>query len=209
MIYCRSRLVTTLKFFRSPYEFLNSYLVSLAQRKECEVSELSENLHVWPDFHGNRSPLADPSLRGMVSGLSLSDSIEDLALLYLATLQALVVSDRPSSAVIMAYARQCSVVKKCINMTGILKQYCCHTNHYYYLPPWTALKCLNYWFYTVEMELCKSSQVGQNQCGWVGDVWFIVVSNFVQKRSLHILYIFSFIAAVSYEQIPIKPVLVF
>lgn len=31
------------------------------------VAYLTENLHVWPDFHGNRSPLADPSLRGMVN----------------------------------------------------------------------------------------------------------------------------------------------
>lgn len=28
---------------------------------------LTVDLHVWPDFHGNRSPLADPTLKGMVS----------------------------------------------------------------------------------------------------------------------------------------------
>jgi ribulose kinase len=50
---------------------------------------LTRELHVYPDFHGNRSPLADASLRGMVSGLRLSDSIESLALLYLATIQAI------------------------------------------------------------------------------------------------------------------------
>lgn len=31
------------------------------------VASLTSNLHIWPDFHGNRSPLADPNLRGMVS----------------------------------------------------------------------------------------------------------------------------------------------
>lgn len=28
---------------------------------------LTVDLHVWPDFHGNRSPLADLTLKGMVS----------------------------------------------------------------------------------------------------------------------------------------------
>ena len=32
---------------------------------------LARDLHVLPDHHGNRSPRADPSLRGMMSGLSL------------------------------------------------------------------------------------------------------------------------------------------
>jgi len=31
------------------------------------VSLLTQDLHVLPDFLGNRSPLADPSMRGMVS----------------------------------------------------------------------------------------------------------------------------------------------
>ncbi|MET0790022.1 MAG: FGGY-family carbohydrate kinase, partial [Polyangiaceae bacterium] len=44
--------------------------------------------HVLPDHHGNRSPRADPTLRGMVSGLKLSASIDSLALEYLATIQA-------------------------------------------------------------------------------------------------------------------------
>ncbi|MCB9577929.1 MAG: FGGY-family carbohydrate kinase [Polyangiaceae bacterium] len=50
---------------------------------------LTAELHVLPDFHGNRSPRADPTLKGMVSGLRLTDSVESLALLYLATIQAI------------------------------------------------------------------------------------------------------------------------
>lgn len=36
------------------------------KRNLSNVAYLSEEIHVWPDFHGNRSPLADPSLHGMV-----------------------------------------------------------------------------------------------------------------------------------------------
>ena len=50
---------------------------------------LTKHLHVLPDFHGNRSPLADPEIRGSVIGLSLDQSETSLACLYLATLQAL------------------------------------------------------------------------------------------------------------------------
>ena len=50
---------------------------------------LTRDLHVLPDHHGNRSPRADPTLRGMVSGLSLEHDVDALALLYLATIQAI------------------------------------------------------------------------------------------------------------------------
>jgi len=31
---------------------------------------LTRHFHVWPDYHGNRSPLADPTTCGMVAALS-------------------------------------------------------------------------------------------------------------------------------------------
>lgn len=70
------------------YSYLNSHLTSMADSSGA-VDLLGSSLHVWPDFHGNRSPLADPTLKGMVIGLSLSQTLDDLALLYLATIQAL------------------------------------------------------------------------------------------------------------------------
>lgn len=57
-----------------------------------DVSLLTKDFHVWPDFHGNRSPLADPTMKGMITGLTINSSEENLALLYLATLQGLSVS---------------------------------------------------------------------------------------------------------------------
>jgi FGGY-family pentulose kinase len=70
----------------SVFALLNERLDELA-RGEAFPAALARGLHVLPDHHGNRSPLADPSSRGMVSGLSLDDSVDALALLYLATVQ--------------------------------------------------------------------------------------------------------------------------
>uniref|UniRef100_A0A3B4A0H6 FGGY carbohydrate kinase domain-containing protein n=1 Tax=Periophthalmus magnuspinnatus TaxID=409849 RepID=A0A3B4A0H6_9GOBI len=70
------------------YSYLNS-LLNTMNGPTSPVDLLTSSLHVWPDFHGNRSPLADPTLKGMVVGLTCSQTLEDLVLLYLATVQSL------------------------------------------------------------------------------------------------------------------------
>jgi len=71
-------------------DYLNGLLVKMAADKKLNsIDELTEDLHVYPDFHGNRSPVADPTLKGMIVGLTLSADEENLALVYLATIQAL------------------------------------------------------------------------------------------------------------------------
>ncbi len=50
-----------------PAVLLNEVL-EFSRKKQglSHTAELSSNLHVWPDYHGNRSPLSDSSLTGMV-----------------------------------------------------------------------------------------------------------------------------------------------
>lgn len=74
------------------YELLNERLREIAARQtgdEHEVSLLTRRFHVLPYYHGNRSPRANPRLTGMVCGFRLSDSLDSLALYYLATMQAI------------------------------------------------------------------------------------------------------------------------
>jgi FGGY-family pentulose kinase len=77
----------------TPPALLNERLEALGASRPFPA-ELSRDLHVFPDFHGNRSPRANPRLRGMISGLKLSDTLDALALLYLATIQAIAYGTR-------------------------------------------------------------------------------------------------------------------
>jgi FGGY-family pentulose kinase len=72
------------------YDFLNERLEILKSNSGlATLSQLTANTHVLPYFMGNRSPRANPNLTGSLLGLKLSSTIDDLALLYLATIQAI------------------------------------------------------------------------------------------------------------------------
>jgi FGGY-family pentulose kinase len=54
----------------------------IAELRTAEGPQLAGRLHVIPDFHGNRSPLADPHAVGVISGLTLDSSFDSLCRLY-------------------------------------------------------------------------------------------------------------------------------
>jgi len=54
----------------------------IGELRQAEGLDLAGRLHVLPDFHGNRSPLADPHAVGVVSGLTLDSSFDSLCKLY-------------------------------------------------------------------------------------------------------------------------------
>ncbi|KAG6916575.1 hypothetical protein DXG01_006346 [Tephrocybe rancida] len=58
------------------------------------LTELTKDLHMYPDFHGNRSPIADPRMRGSFVGLELDDGLNDLARKYNATLEVIALQTR-------------------------------------------------------------------------------------------------------------------
>ncbi|MBW2122269.1 MAG: FGGY-family carbohydrate kinase, partial [Deltaproteobacteria bacterium] len=73
------------------YTVLNRMVLRL--KKKGGLPIVAE-LHVLPYHHGNRSPRADPLARGMMSGLTLSQTPETVALWYYATIQALAYGTR-------------------------------------------------------------------------------------------------------------------
>lgn len=80
---------------RTIYELLNARLEVLAKRERVRFpAALTRELQILPDFHGNRSPRADPTLRGVISGLTLSATADDLARQYLAAIQAVAYGTR-------------------------------------------------------------------------------------------------------------------
>ncbi|HEJ9139778.1 FGGY-family carbohydrate kinase [Serratia marcescens] len=75
------------------YEVLNAILRRMAGEPE-NIAFLTQDIHMLPYFHGNRSPRANPTLTGILTGLKLSRTPEDMALHYLATIQAIALGTR-------------------------------------------------------------------------------------------------------------------
>ncbi|TEB29439.1 Pentulose kinase [Coprinellus micaceus] len=80
----------------SIYAVLHDTLENLrVERNASSYTELTKDLHIYPDFHGNRSPIADPRMRGSITGLNLDGtSLASLALLYHATLTSIALQTR-------------------------------------------------------------------------------------------------------------------
>ncbi|ORX38817.1 hypothetical protein BD324DRAFT_291502 [Kockovaella imperatae] len=72
------------------FQILADRLAALVKEYGLETAtQLTKDLHFYPDLHGNRSPLADPQMKGMITGLALSDTISDLARKFNVTMEAI------------------------------------------------------------------------------------------------------------------------
>ncbi|PWN88960.1 Pentulose kinase [Acaromyces ingoldii] len=80
---------------QSVFVVLESILREEATRMGAPtLSHLTKHLTIYPDLHGNRSPLADSTMRGLFSGLKLDRGLVDLATRYYATLEAIALQTR-------------------------------------------------------------------------------------------------------------------
>lgn len=66
----------------------------IGQLRAAEGDGFAAGIHVLPDFHGNRSPLGDPHARGIITGLSLDHSFDNLCRIYWRTAVAIALGVR-------------------------------------------------------------------------------------------------------------------
>lgn len=112
---CNELFDTATQQGRSHFDLLNERLTAL---ELDNPSPLTQNMHVLDYHHGNRSPLADASLSGMMTGLTLSESVDDLAVRYLATLQAVSYGTRHIVETLNTHGHQIKRLRIC---GGILR----------------------------------------------------------------------------------------
>lgn len=70
------------------YDYLNEHLREMQEKLNAPtVSYIGRHFFFYGDLFGNRSPIADPDMKGSVIGLSNDRSLDNLALHYYATLE--------------------------------------------------------------------------------------------------------------------------
>nr|WP_272213484.1 FGGY family pentulose kinase [Marinicella sp. W31]MDC2879441.1 FGGY family pentulose kinase [Marinicella sp. W31] len=76
-------------------EFRHEQVIARIQEMIAEAGPgLADGLDILPDFHGSRSPFADPTMTGMIAGLTLDKSFDGLCHLYWRACIAIVLSLR-------------------------------------------------------------------------------------------------------------------
>jgi FGGY-family pentulose kinase len=70
------------------YEYLNEHLKEMMEdQKAPSISYLGRHFFFYGDLFGNRSPIADPNMKGSVVGLSSDETVDGLSIFYYATLE--------------------------------------------------------------------------------------------------------------------------
>lgn len=77
------------------YDHLNTHLAQMQTAASAPtISYLGRHFFFYGDLWGNRSPIADPNMKGAVIGLSSDKSIDSLALHYYGTLEFIAMQTR-------------------------------------------------------------------------------------------------------------------
>ena len=77
------------------YDFLNAHLEYLAEKAHApSVSYLGRHVFFYGDLWGNRSPVADPNMKGSLIGMDSDKSTDNLALIYYATMEFIAMQTR-------------------------------------------------------------------------------------------------------------------
>lgn len=77
------------------YDYLNEHLRQLAAKSSApSVSYVARHHFFYGDLWGNRSPVADPNMRGAYVGMSSDKTLDGLALLYYATMEFIALQTR-------------------------------------------------------------------------------------------------------------------
>lgn len=67
----------------SKFDYLNLVLENMvSETNSRSVVALAKHIFFYGDFHGNRSPIADPNMRASIIGQSMDSSVKDLAIQY-------------------------------------------------------------------------------------------------------------------------------
>ncbi|KAH0341329.1 Pentulose kinase, partial [Aureobasidium melanogenum] len=82
-------------FNTSVYDYLNQHLAEMRDQEGApRISYLGRHFFFYGDLFGNRSPLADPAMKGSVIGLSADKSLDSLAIYYYATMEFIALQTR-------------------------------------------------------------------------------------------------------------------
>lgn len=77
------------------YDYLNEHLREMQTKIDApSVSYLGRHYFFYGDLFGNRSPIADPNMKGSVVGMSNDRSLDGLALSYYATMEFIALQTR-------------------------------------------------------------------------------------------------------------------
>ncbi|KAI6798737.1 Pentulose kinase [Hortaea werneckii] len=77
------------------YDYLNEHLREMQDTSAApSISYLGRHIFFYGDLFGNRSPIADPNMRGSVIGLSNDRSVDNLALTYYSCLEFIALQTR-------------------------------------------------------------------------------------------------------------------